>query len=188
MSFSANEEDDVFLDLLMLALAGFIAMVILLLPFVNPVAKDSTPPPGNMMVELVWPVEQDVDIDLWVMAPGERPVGYSNKGGKVFNLLRDDLGHNNDITAANYEIAYSRGLPVGEYVVNIHWFSKPAISVPVVMTINLNINGGMQQLFQEKIGMAAVGQEITVVRFQIDEHQELVYSSINHLPIKLRSR
>ena len=40
-----------------------------------------------------WPPELDSDVDLWVQAPGDVPVGYSNKGGAVFNLLRDDLGH-----------------------------------------------------------------------------------------------
>ena len=33
----------------------------------------------------------DVDIDLWVKAPDDIPVGYSNQGGLFFNLLRDDL-------------------------------------------------------------------------------------------------
>jgi len=31
-------------------------------------------------------------VDLWVQAPGDVPVGYSNKSGGVLNLLRDDLG------------------------------------------------------------------------------------------------
>ena len=39
--------------------------------------------------------------DLWVQAPGDVPVGYSNKSGGVFNLLRDDLGKAKDMTDGN---------------------------------------------------------------------------------------
>jgi hypothetical protein len=39
--------------------------------------------------------------DLWIQAPGDVPVGYSNKSGGVFNLLRDDLGKAKDMTDGN---------------------------------------------------------------------------------------
>ena len=51
----------------------------------------------------------DADVDLWVQAPGDISVGYSNKGSAVFNLLRDDLGKRVDVTGLNYETSYSRG-------------------------------------------------------------------------------
>ena len=90
----SNENDVVFRDVILLALTGFISMVILLIPFVNPPTEEesSSTPPGNVIVELFWDDKRDVDIDLWVQAPDDIPVGYSNKGGLFFNLLRDDLG------------------------------------------------------------------------------------------------
>ena len=90
----SNENDVVFRDVILLALTGFISMVILLIPFVNPPTEEesSSTPPGNVIVELFWDDKRDVDIDLWVKAPDDIPVGYSNKGGLFFNLLRDDLG------------------------------------------------------------------------------------------------
>jgi hypothetical protein len=98
----------VFRDFSMLMVLGFVAMVVWLLPHVNPPADSSeADPPGNVIVAITWP-EGDTDIDLWVTGPGEiRPVGYSNKGGVLFNLLRDDLGHMPDATPLNYENAYS---------------------------------------------------------------------------------
>jgi hypothetical protein len=39
--------------------------------------------------------------DLWVQAPGDLPIGYSNKSGGVFNILRDDLGKAKDMTDGN---------------------------------------------------------------------------------------
>ena len=49
-------------------------------------------------------------------APDDIPVGYSNKGGLFFNLLRDDLGKYKDNSPINYEVSYSRGISEG----NIH--------------------------------------------------------------------
>ncbi|MFQ5545045.1 MAG: hypothetical protein ACE5FE_03590, partial [Acidiferrobacterales bacterium] len=105
----------VFRDVIMLALAGFVMLVLLLLPHINPRAtpQDPAPTPGNVMVELRWPDELNADVDLWVQAPGDGPVGYSNQGSAIFNLLRDDLGHINDVTDLNYEMSYSRGVPAG---------------------------------------------------------------------------
>lgn len=55
-----------------------------------------------------WPSDMENDVDLWVKAPGEGPVGFWNQGGEVFNLLRDDLGAIGDATDENYEVSYSR--------------------------------------------------------------------------------
>ena len=118
-----DDDDDVtvFRDVIMLALLGFITIVILMLPHLNPPveANEPTQPPGNVIVELRWPDHLDADVDLWVEAPGDVPVGYSNKGGRIFNLLRDDLGHAADVTNENYEISYSRGIPEGEYMLRV---------------------------------------------------------------------
>jgi hypothetical protein len=46
----------------------------------------------------------------------------------VFNLLRDDLGKAQDLTDNNYEVACSRGLPPGEYVVNVHMYRGISVS------------------------------------------------------------
>jgi hypothetical protein len=107
----------VFRDVITLALCGFVAVVILLLPHLNPKqeaqAAVASAVPGNVMVEARWADELDTDVDLWVQAPGDVPVGYSNKSGVIFNLLRDDLGRNADPTQLNYEVSYSRGVPPG---------------------------------------------------------------------------
>ena len=123
---STDEGDVVFRDVILLALTGFISMVILLLPFVNPPTEEesATTPPGNVIVELFWDDKRDVDIDLWVQAPDDIPVGYSNKGGLFFNLLRDDLGIYKDNSPVNYEVSYSRGISDGIYVANLHLYRE----------------------------------------------------------------
>ena len=121
-----NDGSVVFRDVILLALTGFIFMVVLLLPFVNPPTENenNTDPPGNVIVELFWDNDRDVDIDLWVKAPDDIPVGYSNKGGLFFNLLRDDLGKYKDNSPINYEVSYSRGISEGNYIANLHLYRE----------------------------------------------------------------
>ena len=94
-----GEDGTVFRDVIMLALLGFATIVILLLPHLHPPTEIADPvkAPGNIIVEARWLDNIDVDVDLWVEAPGDKPVGYSNKSGRIFNLLRDDLGNSGDL-------------------------------------------------------------------------------------------
>jgi hypothetical protein len=192
--FDDDEGGTVFRDVIMLALAGFVAMVVLLLPHLNPIGeaeKENTSPPGNVIVELSWPEELDADIDLWVEAPGDRPVGYSNKGGSIFNLLRDDLGKRSDITGMNYEVSYSRGIPDGEYTVNVHLYRNKArvspIPVTVVTSIKKTPSSTTRQLLASKIELVREGQELTVYRFKLESEGNLVPGSVHNLHRKLRA-
>ena len=141
-----EESNVVFRDIILLTLTGFISMVVLLVPFINPPTEkvDSSSPPGNVIVELFWDNERDVDIDLWVKAPGDIPVGYSNQGGLFFNLLRDDLGKYKDNTPVNYEVSYSRGISEGIYAVNLHLYREdkspfqPIVAKLVISIIKLS--------------------------------------------------
>src|SRR5260370_35527634 len=67
-------------------------------------------PPGSVIVDIHWDDKVDADVDLWVQAPGDVPVGYSNKAGMSFNLLRDDLGHSACPRATNYAFSYGSGV------------------------------------------------------------------------------
>ena len=116
---SGDDSGTVFRDVILLALAGFVFITVLLLPHINPKAKDgegATDPPGNVIAEMRWDDKLRTDVDLWVQAPGDVPVGYSNKSGLIFNLLRDDLGSHADPTDVNFETSFSRGIPPGEYI------------------------------------------------------------------------
>ena len=76
-TLEGDSNDTVFRDVIMLALAGFIAIVILLLPHLNPPGKavKTATPPGNVIVEIRWPETLDTDVDLWVQGPKDQPVG-----------------------------------------------------------------------------------------------------------------
>ena len=61
----------------MLALIGFVAMVVVLLPHLKEASKVETDhqSPGNVVVEIHWPNDLKVDVDLWVRAPDDIEVG-----------------------------------------------------------------------------------------------------------------
>jgi hypothetical protein len=191
-------EDDatgtVFRDVITLALAGFVAIVILLLPHLNPPGArtaDMSEPPGNVIVEIRWPDDVDADVDLWVQAPGDVPVGYSNKGGARFNLLRDDLGRRGDAADLNYEVAYARGIAAGEYTVNLHLYRNPAqvypVPVSVILSVKKSARESGRQLLASRVRLDREGQELTVFRFRLDAAGDLVPGSVHSLQRALRS-
>jgi hypothetical protein len=189
-----NDNSTVFRDVITLALAGFVVCVVLLLPHLNPPGAktaDNTMPPGNVMVELRWPDDLDTDVDLWVQGPGDVPVGYSNKGGALFNLLRDDLGRRGDSTPLNYEVSYSRGIKAGEYTVNVHLYRNQTHVTPIPLTIvtsvKRNEKESAKQILVSDIDLAREGQELTVFRFALDESGSLVPGSVNSLQRSLRA-
>lgn len=189
-----DDSDTVFRDVIFLALAGFIAIVLLLLPHLNPPAKaeEEAPSPGNVIVEIRWPDELNTDVDLWVEAPGDVPVGYSNKGGLVFNLLRDDLGLHADFSGLNYEVSYSRGTPAGDYTVNLHLYRDLSGILPVPVTVVVSVKPSPEQAAKQilatKVALKQEGQETTAFRFSLDESGRLVRGSVNDLPRALRAR
>jgi hypothetical protein len=190
-----DDSDIVFRDLILLMLTGFVTVAVLMLAHINPKAaaanvKD-TAPPGNVMVEANWPPGMDSDVDLWVQAPGDVPVGYSNKGGAVFNLLRDDLGHQLDLSGLNYESSYSRGVVPGEYTVNLHLYRNRAASIAVPVTVIVSTKPSAQsparQILMSKVELGREGLERTVFRFKLTEGGTVVPGSVNSLQRPLRS-
>ena len=192
------EDDDngvAFRDMITLALAGFVSIVLLVLPHLNPKVKAAATAdiqaPGNVMVELRWPDDFDTDVDLWVQAPGDRPVGYSNKGGEIFNLLRDDLGRFGDATEMNYEVAYSRGLPDGEYAVNVHLYRNPTKRYPVPVTAVVSVKESEEkptrQILTSQVELHREGEELTVFRFAMADQGRFQPDSVRSTFRPLRS-
>ncbi len=144
------------------------------------------------MFELRWHDELHTDVDLRVHEPGDPPDGYSNKGGQLFDLLRDDLGHLGDATELNYEIAFSRGAPAGDYTVNLHLYRNNAgvLPVPAIVVVSSkpDMNASMRPIATRRVRMEHLGQELTVVRFSLDRDGRLVPGSIHDLARGLRSR
>jgi len=184
-----DEEDTagtVFRDVLLLALLGFVAIVVMLLPHITTTKEEAEDhrAPGNVIVEMHWPTGLKVDVDLWVKAPGELPVGFWNQSGMTFNLLRDDLGAEGDATEENYEITYSRGIPPGEYVVNAHMYgalpTQTTIPVNIVVSVKKKFDEA-HQILQTNIDLVRHNEEKTAFRFRLTEEGDLVENSVSTL-------
>lgn len=183
-----------FRDLLMLMLLGFVFMIVAMVPHLNPPAtEDNTEPPGNVIAHITWP-EGNTDVDLWITGPGEvRPVGYSNKGGLLWNLLRDDLGTSPDATPLNYENAYTRGITPGEYVINVHCYRCPVLPVPVDVEVSVKRDNGngaktpLKIIATTRATLHQNGEELTAIRFKLTKDGELVPNSVNHVFQQLRA-
>ena len=176
----------VFRDVILLTLIGFVAMVIMLLPYVTPQKKEAEEhkAPGNVIVEIHWPADQPVDVDLWVQAPGEVPVGFWNLGGHTFNLLRDDLGMEGDATEQNYEVSYSRGIPPGEYIVNVHMYGPLPRGVTVPVNVVVSVKRKLEdteQILKTVVELTRHNQEETAFRFKLTADGELVAGSVSTL-------
>jgi hypothetical protein len=184
----------VWLDTALLMLGGFILMTVLMLSVINSPAKSAEiagePSPGNVIVEAQWGNGLDADVDLWVQAPGDTPVGYSNKSGKVFNLLRDDLGKAQDVTDLNYEVAYSRGMPAGEYVVNVHMYRGMGVRYPITVKSVVSVKDSPQdtarQILATTVELHHENEQVTAFRFSLDSQGHLIQGSVNNLYKELR--
>ena len=193
LDFGAGTSDNntintLFRDALMGVLGALVVALIILVFHINdPKKKDdeNERARGNVRVEVIWDKNTNVDIDTWVQAPGDIPVGYSNLNGRVFNLVRDDLGSYADLTEMNYEVAFSRGIPAGEWTINLHWFSNAqgAVEVPVKVLITMKKNDGEVSkeapitIMSKHVILKRVGQEVTVIRFTTDEEHNVDTSS-----------
>ncbi len=181
--FDEESMGTVFRDVLMLALIGFVAMVIMMLPHLSETKQESDEhrSPGNVVVEIHWPNDLPVDVDLWVQAPNDVPVGFFNQGSEQFNLLRDDLGTEGDATNLNYEVSYSRGIKAGEYIVNVHMYGPvpSGITVPVGVVVSVRQKyDTLRQVLETTVDLERRNQEETAFRFKLTGTGELVSDSV----------
>jgi hypothetical protein len=185
--FGESATETVFRDVIFLTLVGFVAMVIMLLPHIKKKAVEEAKEhksPGQVIVEMQWPPNMPYDVDLWVKAPGESPVGFWNQGGLIFNLLRDDLGDEGDVTMQNFEVSYSRGIPAGEYVVNVHMYGPlpKGVVVPVSVTVSTRQEfGHTRQILTSTVKLDHRNQEETAFKFRLTSEGELIKSSVSTL-------
>jgi hypothetical protein len=166
----------------------FVVSIAFMAPPVPPTQAMADKPICQMAVDAVWQGDLPVDVDLWVRAPGDTPVGYSAKDGKSFNLVRDDLGTATDSLGINSERACASGLPDGEYTVNLHLYNHavpPPISVGVVVSSVDAYRAEMSEVVKREVVLTTKGQELTVVRFTLKDGK-LVAGSEHDIPVKMR--
>lgn len=178
----------VFRDLIFITLFVFVTIVFMLLPYVNPVGEDNKydiEQPGQMMIELIWPPNNPVDVDLLVRDPFGEVVFFRNQTTRVFSLLRDDRGELNDHTGLNFEQVFSRMLPDGEYTVNAIVYSPGSGELPVDVYLNVSLrdfnsfSNRSEVVIQHSDVIRSLREEITLVRFLVIDGN-ILSGSISH--------
>lgn len=172
-----------FIDAVLLML-----MVFVLLPHQPDEAAADEARVGDLVVEISWCEDCHTDVDLWVRSPGDAPVGYSRTRGKHFSLLRDDLGLGKD--AARGELAATRTLPDGQWVVNVHAYKDTGGNLPVTVEVDIwyRIPGSKVRspVFSGERELSRVGEEITVARWEM-QGGKMLPGSLHMSPVELRT-
>lgn len=200
LEMDVNEEEEsssvVFRDTILNTLLGIVFIFILLIPLINPPKNKEAEEikiPGEMVIEMIWDNTVDIDMDLWVKAPNEPPVGFTNKKSLTVDLLRDDLGLVADISSLNYEHVFVRKLKEGEYIINAHSYRWNApideLKVEFIITIHhTEEKTTNKEVFKRTLKFTGGGQEKTVLRFEIDQQGKVVPDSINYDFISLLTK
>lgn len=164
-----------------LGLVSILGVLMILMTFTKQSEQASLKPPGNLVVTVSWP-DGPTDVDLWVYGGNEKlPVGFSNKSGILFDLLRDDRGTVDDDQPLNYEAAYSHGIVAGDYVFNVRCYTCSTVPVPVKWEVDLNTSGETSVIAKGSVELLRQGQEITLISFKMDSRGVVDRDSVSHV-------
>lgn len=178
-----------FLDLLLNTALAFACLFVASVQHMRPAAAQaSIEPKAEFMLEMTWPDGSLDDIDLWVLLPDGRKVGFNRQDTGLATLDRDDRGAYGDVfrdgdqvkvIRANREVVALRGIAPGRYIVNAHHynrFTEAAVGVPdewkrseVPVKVKLTkINPRIAEIGEHAVTLSSVGQQATVFAFQVD--------------------
>lgn len=156
------------------------------------VALTSRPPQvktyGAYAVVMTWPKSEN-DVDLYVRDP-EGGTSYFGKAQvDQMQLEHDDLGttstgyaHANE----NEERTVVRGATPGQWVANVHLYSRSPGSTPIPVVVTLwDLRKEDRVVYTDTRRLTRRGDERTAFRFTIDQAGNV--AGISHVPMSLLS-
>ena len=173
-----------FIDFLFILLLVFISMFILALLLINPIPKKSEiERKAEYIVTLEWDDKSHDDIDIWIEDPVNNILSFRNRVAGLMHLDKDDLGQINDVIylpdgtrqviELNREVVTFRGWIKGEYVVNVHLYTKRNDEKASVKVTMLRINP-YRLLWEENVSLTHQGQELTIRRFTLNQKGDMI--------------
>jgi len=183
-----------FLDLLFNTLVGFVFLFIVAFLLINPsVKKADIKTKAEFVITVTWNDNSRDDVDTWLQDPVGNVLHFRQKDVGLAHLDRDDLGKANDVIILNdgskveyphnQELTTIRGFLSGEWVLNLHMYSKRDQNpTPVEVRIE-KLNPRVQTVFYKKILMTTKWEEVTVTRFVMTNQGDII--SWDELPKKL---
>ena len=188
--------DLAFLDLLFNTLLCFAALFALSFILVNPSMQNkNVEAKADFIITVTWPADMDDDVDTYVEDPAGNLVAFMRREQGLMHLDRDDVGFRSDRidTAAgivefkeNREIVTLRGTLAGEYVVNVHMYTKRSGEGPTPVAIRLEKLTPFKIAAVRELTLMANSDEKTAFRFVLNDKGEVV--DVNHLEKSLASK
>jgi hypothetical protein len=183
-----------FLDLLFNILLLFFAMFILSYTQIRlDTSKAETEQKAEFVITLTWDSNSTDDIDLWIKDPLGEVIFFRQKKKGMTHLDRDDRGDVEDTIvlpsgqkvrcAFNQEIVTIRGIIPGEWIINLHMYSKRTSESTNVEVKMVKLNPSFSEIFTKKLTMTNHGQEVTISRFTLDISGNVL--SMDELPASL---
>jgi len=175
-----------FTDLLFNVLIGFAFLFIIAFILINPITKEANiEAKAEFMIIMEWDHKSVYDVDLWMQDAMGTIVGFPNKEGGWLHLDKDDLGSSNDTIQLangqkktiflNREIMTIRGTAPGEYIVNVHLYSKKnRRHGPIDVTVQVLKINPYGEVHNDVLTLKNNGQEETVVRFKVNDAGEVI--------------
>lgn len=176
---------DLLLNLLMLFI---VISAIAVVQMNEPAQAKSVDLKAELVVELTWADQNFSDLDLWVLLPDGRKVGFTDKDAGVATLDRDDRGAVGDtyqpepgqekVIPINKESTIIRANLPGRYVVNVHYFGRyvqedigvaenDASPDPVIVKLT-KLNPRLAELASRTIRLGKVGSQRTAFCFELE--------------------
>ena len=188
--------DLAFLDLLFNTLLCFAALFALSFILVNPSKQNkNVEAKADFIITVTWPADMDDDVDTYVEDPAGNLVAFMRREQGLMHLARADVGFRSDRieTAAgivefkeNREIVTLRGTLAGEYVVNVHMYTKRSGEGPTPVAIRLEKLTPFKIAAVRELTLMANSDEKTAFRFVLNDKGEVV--DVNHLEKSLASK
>ena len=174
-----------FLDLLFNTLVGFVFLFIIAFMLINPsIKKADIKTKAEFVITVTWNDSSKDDVDTWLQDPAGNVLHFRQKDVGLAHLDRDDLGKVNDIITLddgrqveyphNQELTTIRGFLNGEWVLNVHMYSKRDPN-PTLVEVRIDkLNPKVETLFYKKIVMKSRWEEVTVTRFVMTEQGDII--------------
>lgn len=182
------------LDLLFLTAAGFVFLFFIAFMMIEPESNETQiRTKAEYVVTVTWEHDSPDDVDVWVRDPTGNLLYFKKKEIGLMHLDRDDLGDANDSyilsdgTVISYdynqEIVTIRGIIPGEWVLNIHMYSKKTKKPTDVVVRMDKLNPSVKTIVNQMYTLEKKWDQITVLRFTLDSKGEII--SRSKLPVDL---
>lgn len=199
-----------FIDLLFSVIGVLLVLFMITLALVAPIKKDEgIKKNADFVITLEWPTEIDCDMDFWVRDSQNNVIWYNRKEGGAMYLERDDRGKRGSVMSGgdgtqvldpdNKEYITLRGTSPGEYIINVVAYSciqdgtivgkklGEPINVPFVVEL-VRINPIFVALKRVELVATKVGQELTAIRFIINDKKEIVRFIYDYVPLRTEDK